>query len=74
MQQATPIDVRVGACLRSRRLEAGLTLEEFAHTLGICPDQMAAHECGAERINPKLLLQAADILGIRVSELFKPET
>ena len=68
--RSTESDRRIGERLRQERLLAGKSREEFARALGVGPEFVRAYERGATRIPAKLLVTAAEVLGVPVGLLF----
>ncbi len=66
------IDAQIGARLRNRREDVGLTLAELALILGIDESDLEAIESGRMRAGPKLIGSAADALGVSVHWFFLP--
>jgi transcriptional regulator with XRE-family HTH domain len=65
-----PIDVQVGARIRSRRLLIGMNQETLANALGLTFQQVQKYESGANRVSASRLSEIADILGVSVSYFF----
>jgi transcriptional regulator with XRE-family HTH domain len=65
-----PVDVHVGARIRSRRLLIGLNQETLANRLGLTFQQVQKYEGGANRVSASRLSQIADILGVAVDYFF----
>jgi transcriptional regulator with XRE-family HTH domain len=57
-----PIDVAVGARLRIRRQEEGLSQQALAARLGVTFQQVQKYERGANRISASMLVRAARAL------------
>src|SRR5215210_3614644 len=66
-----PIDVVIGARIRVRRLEIGMSQEKLAEALGLTFQQVQKYEKGANRITVSRLDQIARALDTRV-EAFLP--
>jgi transcriptional regulator with XRE-family HTH domain len=58
-----PIDVAVGARIRLRRQDVGMTQQALAGQLGISFQQIQKYERGANRISASMLVRAARALG-----------
>jgi len=65
-----PIDRRVGAKVRMRRLELGLSQTDVADVLGVTFQQVQKYENGANRIGAGRLLQMAGVLKVEPSFFF----
>ncbi len=57
-----PIDVAVGARIRLRRLELGMSQQTLAQQLGVTFQQVQKYERGANRISASMLVRAARAL------------
>lgn len=71
MTQTGPdrLDVAIGASIRLRRRQAGLSQETLAERCGVSFQQVQKYENGANRVSFSRLVQIAHALGLRVSEL-----
>jgi transcriptional regulator with XRE-family HTH domain len=65
-----PIDVHVGARIRTRRLLVGMNQETLARALGLTFQQVQKYEGGANRVSASRLAQVAEILGVPISYFF----
>lgn len=65
-----PVDVRVGARVRMRRLQKELSQEKLGDTLGITFQQIQKYEKGMNRISASRLQQIAHALDVPVSFFF----
>lgn len=65
-----PVDVHVGARIRTRRLLIGMNQETLAKALGLTFQQVQKYEGGANRVSASRLSQIADVLGVRISYFF----
>ena len=65
-----PVDVHVGARIRTRRLLVGMNQETLARNLGLTFQQVQKYEGGANRVSASRLLKIADILGVKVGYFF----
>jgi transcriptional regulator with XRE-family HTH domain len=65
-----PVDVHVGARIRTRRLLIGMNQETLAKALGLTFQQVQKYEGGANRVSASRLAQMAAILGVSVSYFF----
>ncbi|MGD9615114.1 MAG: helix-turn-helix domain-containing protein [Alphaproteobacteria bacterium] len=65
-----PVDVHVGARVRTRRLLLGMNQETLANALGLTFQQVQKYEGGANRVSASRLAQMAEVLGVSVSYFF----
>ena len=65
-----PVDVQVGARVRTRRLLIGMNQETLARALGLTFQQVQKYEGGANRVSASRLSQIAEILGVSISYFF----
>ena len=65
-----PVDVHVGARVRTRRLLIGMNQETLAKALGLTFQQVQKYEGGANRVSASRLSQIADVLGVPISYFF----
>lgn len=65
-----PVDVHVGARVRTRRLLIGMNQETLARALGLTFQQVQKYEGGANRISASRLSQIAEILGVPIAYFF----
>lgn len=63
------LDIAIGASIRLRRKQAGLSQDMIAERCGISFQQVQKYENGANRVSFSRLVQIAHVLGLRVSEL-----
>ena len=63
------LDVAIGASIRLRRRQAGISQEMLAENCGVSFQQVQKYENGANRVSFSRLVQIAHALGLRVSEL-----
>ena len=68
------IDGRVGAKVRVRRLELGMTQAALASKLGVSTARLRKHEQGAIRIDAAMLLRISRILRVSPQYFFGDET
>lgn len=68
----TKVDQRIGALIRQRRLDAGITQERLAARLGITFQQVQKYELAKNRVSASRLFEIAAIIGAPV-ESFYPE-
>lgn len=60
-----PIDVIVGANMRSIRLQRGLSQQELGRALGITFQQIQKYEKGTNRLSASRMVHMAGVLGVR---------
>jgi len=65
-----PVDVHVGARIRTRRLLIGMNQETLARALGLTFQQVQKYEGGANRVSASRLSEIAKILKVPVSFFF----
>ena len=63
------LDVAIGASIRLRRKQAGISQDMLAEKCGVSFQQVQKYENGANRVSFSRLVQIAHALGLRVSEL-----
>lgn len=66
---AGPVDKKIGARIRARRLEIGMSQETLASKLGITFQQVQKYEKGVNRVAAPTLLDLADALQASVLSL-----
>jgi transcriptional regulator with XRE-family HTH domain len=69
-----PVDKRVGARVRMRRLMLGMSQEALAHQLGITFQQVQKYEKGSNRISASRLQHIAQIMQVPVGFFFQDPT
>ncbi len=65
-----PIDVHVGARVRTRRLLLGMNQETLANALGLTFQQVQKYEGGSNRVSASRLSAIANILNVPISYFF----
>src|ERR1051325_1744757 len=65
-----PVDVHVGARIRTRRLLVGMNQETLAKALGLTFQQVQKYEGGANRVSASRLSQIAEVLGVPITYFF----
>ena len=65
-----PVDVHVGARIRTRRLLLGMNQETLANALGLTFQQVQKYEGGANRVSASRLAEVAEVLGVPVAYFF----
>jgi transcriptional regulator with XRE-family HTH domain len=66
-----PIDVHVGARIRTRRLLIGMNQETLAKALDLTFQQVQKYEGGANRVSASRLSEIAAILGVPIGYFFE---
>lgn len=66
-----PIDVQVGAAIRSFRLNVGMTQAALGDAIGVQFQQIQKYETAHNRISASRLKHAADALGVSVKDFFQ---
>ena len=66
-----PVDLHVGARIRMRRRELGLSQETLAEAIGITFQQLQKYERGANRISASRLYALALVLKISIEWCFE---
>ena len=69
----SPIDGVVGARIRLRRDELGLSRAQLAANADLSIDQLARFEAGSERLGAAVFLRISRVLGVRPAYLFDIE-
>jgi transcriptional regulator with XRE-family HTH domain len=67
---ADPTDVRVGKCIRARRLFLDMSQAELATALGLTFQQVQKYEKGRNRVSASRLAKMAEIFDVPVSYFF----
>ncbi len=65
------IDRHIGRCLRETRVAVGWPVVEFAERIGLSHDDLAKIETGRKRIEPLMLMRAAELLQVSVNHFFE---
>jgi transcriptional regulator with XRE-family HTH domain len=65
-----PVDVHVGARIRTRRLFVGMNQETLARALGLTFQQVQKYESGTNRVSASRLSQIAAILEVPIAYFF----
>jgi transcriptional regulator with XRE-family HTH domain len=68
---AHPVDVHVGARLRQLRKAAGMSQQMLGERLGLTFQQVQKYERGTNRVSASKLHEAAQILGVAISDFFE---
>jgi transcriptional regulator with XRE-family HTH domain len=72
--RAVQTELAIGARMRTRRRQLGLSQSELAETLGVSFQQVQKYERGANRVAASTLLAASQALGTTVSWLVGEES
>lgn len=67
-----PVDVHVGAEIRSRRKLANISQTALGERLGISFQQVQKYECGANRVSASMLDRCAKAFGCSPGDFFPP--
>ena len=65
-----PVDVYVGAKVKSRRLILGLSQEELAKSIGLTFQQVQKYERGTNRISVSRLVDICKVLKVQIDYFF----
>jgi len=65
-----PVDVHVGAIIRKRRRELGMTQQRLAEQVGIKFQQIQKYETGANRVSASRLWEISRVLDVEVQFFF----
>ena len=66
-----PVDLFIGGCLRRRRRELDLTLQDVAALTGVGFQQIQKYEIGMHRISASTLVRLAFALDVGVDYFFQ---
>ena len=69
-----PVDIQVGAKVKSRRLILGLSQEELAKSIGLTFQQVQKYERGTNRISVSRLVEICKALKVPVDYFFESGT
>ena len=69
-----PVDIHVGARVKTRRLLLGLSQEELANSIGLTFQQVQKYERGTNRISASRLFNIAKVLKVPVEFFFEGAT
>jgi DNA-binding XRE family transcriptional regulator len=67
----SPINIRIGNRLQTKRVTCGISEKEFGERLGIARDDLRLYESGEKRIRANLLLKIAKLLEARLEYFFE---
>jgi len=65
-----PVDIHVGARVRLRRIELGMSQERLAAELGLTFQQVQKYESGANRVSASRLWEIAAVLKMPIGDFF----
>jgi len=65
-----PVDVHVGARIRTRRLLLGMNQDTLATALGLTFQQVQKYESGANRVSASRLFETAEVLDVTPEYFF----
>jgi transcriptional regulator with XRE-family HTH domain len=68
-RSATETDRHIGARIRERRLEIGMSQELLAETVGVTFQQIQKYEKGVNRVSASMLFRICQATDMQVSEL-----
>lgn len=68
---ANPVDVHVGARIRERRRELGMSQQGLADHLGLTFQQVQKYERGANRVSASVLWSISGRLGVSATYFFQ---
>lgn len=66
-----PIDIHVGARIRTQRKLTGMSQTQLANQLGITFQQVQKYEKGTNRVGSSRLARIAEVLGVQISFFFE---
>jgi transcriptional regulator with XRE-family HTH domain len=69
LARATALEREIGARMRARRLQLGLSQSDLAEQLGVSFQQVQKYERGANRVAASTLMTAASGLGVSIGWL-----
>jgi len=70
---ATAVDRRIGALIRARRLELGISQTVLADAVGVTFQQIQKYEKGVNRVSASTLMDVAQALDVGVADLLPLE-
>jgi len=68
-RSATAFDRHIGARIRARRLEIGMSQEALAQAIGVSSQQVQKYESGANRVAAATLYRIATALNVTITSL-----
>jgi transcriptional regulator with XRE-family HTH domain len=66
-----PVDAHVGALVRARRIEIGMSQSTLADGIGLTFQQVQKYEKGSNRIGSSRMMQIANVLGVPPTFFFE---
>jgi transcriptional regulator with XRE-family HTH domain len=70
----SPIDVEVGARIRTQRRVLGMSQSTLAEAMGVTFQQVQKYEKGTNRVGASRLLSVTNVLGVPVSYFFDSQS
>ena len=70
-EDSHPVDVKVGANIRKRRKELGLSQQQRAHSINLTFQQVQKYERGSNRVSASMLFEIARTLKVGPSYFFE---
>jgi transcriptional regulator with XRE-family HTH domain len=70
-QNTVDVEVLIGECIRSRRIQAKISQETLGQALDITFQQIQKYEKGTNRVSAGALLKIAETLGCNVMDFFE---
>lgn len=71
---ASGVDRQIGARVRARRLDIGMSQEQLGQTIGVTFQQIQKYERGVNRVSASTLLDIANALNLRIEALLPQES
>lgn len=68
-RSTSDIDQHVGTCIRTRRLEIGMSQEKLANTIGVTFQQIQKYEKGVNRVSASTLYRICQALDVQIAAL-----
>ncbi len=70
-EDSHPVDIKVGANIRKRRKEMGLTQQNLAESIGLTFQQVQKYERGSNRVSASMLFEIARTLKMPPAYFFE---
>ncbi len=70
VRSTNEVDHHIGQCLRTRRIEIGLSQKQLAAKIGISFQQLQKYENGFNRISASRLYLVAKVIGVSLMHFF----
>jgi transcriptional regulator with XRE-family HTH domain len=70
-QRQLKVDAHVGACLRLRRAELGMSQAQVGEAIGVSFQQIQKYERGTDRVSASALFELSRVLDVPVSFFFE---